>query len=60
MPFHAETVFTRTTKGVREAHSTKLPRELSRVFAGVNGKSAVGEVLAKSGVPEAHGQIALK
>ena len=39
----------RTTKGVREARSTKLPRELSRVFASVNGKGTVAELISKIG-----------
>ena len=59
MAFHPQTVFTRTTKGVREARSTKLPRELSRVFSAVDGKAAVAEVISKSGIAEGHAQLAL-
>ena len=60
MIYHAQTVFTRTTKGVREARSTKLPRELSRIFAAVDGKATVAELISKSGVPEGHCHLALE
>lgn len=59
MAFHPQTVFTRTTKGVREARTSKLPRELSRVFSAVDGKAPVADVVAKSGVAEGHAQLAL-
>ncbi len=60
MIYHAETVFTRTTKGVREARSTKLPRELSRIFSTVDGKCSVAELVSKSGVAEGHCHLALE
>ena len=59
MIYHPETIFTRTTKGIREARSTKLPRELSRVFAAVDGKSTVGDLVNKSGIAEGHCHLAL-
>lgn len=59
MIYHPETVFTRTTKGIREARSTKLPRELSRVFAAIDGKSNVANLVEKSGIAEGHCHLAL-
>src|SRR5204862_1641626 len=60
MLYQPQTIFTRTTKGVREARSTRLPRELSRVFAAEDGKGTVAELVSKSGVAEGHCHIALE
>ena len=59
MSYQSLVVFARTTKGVREARSTKLPRELARVFSAVDGKATVADLIAKSGVAEGHAQLAL-
>ena len=60
MLYHPQTIFARTTKGICEARSTKLPRELSRIFAAVDGKAAVSELISKSGVPEGHCHLTLE
>ncbi len=60
MLYHAQAVFTRTTKGVREARGVKLPRDLSRIFSVVDGKATVAELVKKSGVAEGHCHLALE
>ncbi len=60
MLYHPQTIFARTTKGIREARNTKLPRELSRLFAAVDGKAAVSELISISGVPVGHCHLALE
>jgi DNA-binding Lrp family transcriptional regulator len=50
---HPQTVFAKTAKGVLEIRNKtiKLPRDLGLVFLAVDGKSTIGELAQKAGLP---------
>src|SRR6185369_7085545 len=58
----AETIFTKTTKGVLAVKNKtiRMPRDLSMVFLAVDGKSTVAELAKRSGLAEAAIPAALK